>query len=162
MNNAGQKSKVSRRYYKPHTCHKSTCEKCALLKKQRRNARNGRERFRTIKSALAFQELRRVLPSNPNPHSKNDMTNVQVLRNAIRYIQILQETLAINNPTQEIAAEMQLHGFFTSAEEFLADETKLQQDILEKKNGTTFIYTLWNNYSGKYIQKTKKFCSCIR
>lgn len=116
-----------------HTCKSSSCKTCKNVKDQRRQHRNGRERFRNLKLNLAYQQLRNALPLNPQPGHSNGMSTVQVLENALVYIGILNQTLLNNDTTQAIATEMRQQGFVTSAEEFLADETRLQQNTLDQR-----------------------------
>ena len=65
----------------------------------KRKLQNARERFRNLKMRISL--LKDMLPENTRhrPHERKHMNLLDTVRKASRYIQVLRETLEINNAT---------------------------------------------------------------
>ena len=98
-----------------------------------RSRRNAAERYRTMKNRVLTNCLREVLPANYHPRSKRKMSDLDVIKNAIKYIKILTDTLTYNNITQQTAMAMVDAGMVEHAATYLMEQTKNEQTLLEEK-----------------------------
>ena len=63
--------------------------------------RNACERYCELKNRILIDEICQLLPPNPDSWRRRKMSIQDVLWNAVRYIDILTETLQINDKTRE-------------------------------------------------------------
>lgn len=85
--------------------------------------RNACERFRGLKKRLLIEELEGLLPTNPTTNTPCQMSLSAVLKTATRYINILSQTIEINDTSRRIAKSMEKDGYVKEAVEFMTVST---------------------------------------
>lgn len=104
--------------------------------------RNACERFRGLKKRLLIEELEGLLPTNPTTNTPCQMSLSAVLKTATRYINILSQTIEINDTSRRIAKSMEKDGYVKEAVKFMTESTTQQQMLLNERiqNGVISYY----------------------
>ena len=95
--------------------------------------RNACERYHELKNRILIDEICQLLPPNPDSWRRRKMSIQDVLWNAVRYIDILTETLRINDKTREALERISLGASSAEVQFILKNETEMQQQELNAK-----------------------------